>query len=135
MDFSQIALFQIMGVKMDYGSQRQAVLSKNIANIDTPGFRAQDLKELDFDNLAKAASKRLDLKTTSPLHFAFGTTPPSGPYAIEQQRRTYETTPVKNNVVLEEQMMKVARNQSDYQMTTQLYRKMIDIMRSTVSSR
>jgi flagellar basal-body rod protein FlgB len=132
MDYSNIALFQLMGVKMDYGSQRQAVLSKNIANIDTPGYRAEDLKPLDFDNLAKAASHRLEMHTTSPMHIAYGSVK-SGPYDVVQQRKTYETTPVKNNVVLEEQMMKVAGNQSDYQMTTQLYRKMIDIMRNTVS--
>ena len=135
MDFSKIDIFQLMNVKMDYANQRQSVLAKNMANIDTPGFQASDVRKLDFGHLADAVISRLDLRATSPLHFNQGKKPRQGPYKVEESRKTYETTPVKNNVVLEEQMMKVAQNQMDYQMTTQLYRKMVDIFKITVSNR
>ncbi len=135
MDFGKINLFHMMGVKMDYSNQRQAVLAKNMANIDTPGYKAEDLRTLDFGRLANAEANRLDLRATSPMHFGQGRRQKSGPYKVEESRKTDETKPVENSVVLEEQMMKVAQNQMDYQMTTQLYRKMVDIFKITVSNR
>lgn len=135
MNFAAINLFQLMGVKMDYDNQRQSVLARNMANIDTPGFRSEDLKKLDFGSLANAEASRLDLRATSPMHFNQGKKAKQGPYKVEQTRKTFETTPVENSVVLEEQMMKVAQNQMDYQMTTQLYRKMVDIFKITISTR
>lgn len=135
MDFSKINLFQMMNVKMDYANQRQAVLAKNLANIDTPGFQAQDLRKLDFGHLADSVANRLDMRATSPMHFNQGRRAKTGPYKVEESRETDETKPVKNSIVLEEQMMKVAQNQLDYQMTTQLYRKMTDIFKLTVSNR
>ena len=135
MDFGKINLFHMMGVKMDYSNQRQAVLAKNLANIDTPGYKAEDMRTLDFGRLANAEANRLDLRATSPMHFDQGRRNKGGPYKVEESRKTDETNPVENSVVLEEQMMKVAQNQMDYQMTTQLYRKMVDIFKITVSNR
>jgi flagellar basal-body rod protein FlgB len=34
--------------RMDWLSQRQTVLSQNVANADTPNYQPRDLKTLDF---------------------------------------------------------------------------------------
>ena len=45
------------------------------------------------------------------------------------RRPDFETTPTGNSVVLEEQMIKAAENQMDYQTVTGLYSKSIGMLR------
>ena len=44
----------------------------------------------------------------------------------------FETTPSGNAVQLEDEMMKVAQNQMDYQMATSLYAKSLQIMKTAI---
>ena len=40
-----MSIFSILSQHVDYLSQRYAVAAKNVANIDTPGFKAQKIAE------------------------------------------------------------------------------------------
>ena len=40
---SGIDLFQVAGDRMRYLTERQTLIARNIANADTPGYKAQDL--------------------------------------------------------------------------------------------
>ncbi|HOX05755.1 MAG TPA: flagellar basal body rod protein FlgB [Planctomycetota bacterium] len=40
---------------LGFANQRHAVLANNVANVDTPGFRAKDLPEADFQKALRAA--------------------------------------------------------------------------------
>ena len=48
MDLSQIPLFAALSKRMSWLADRQAVLAQNVANADTPGYAARDLREPDF---------------------------------------------------------------------------------------
>jgi flagellar basal-body rod protein FlgB len=51
---------------LQFRAQRNEVLSSNIANADTPNYKARDL---DFGQVLKGATQQsLNLKTTSDLH-------------------------------------------------------------------
>lgn len=134
MDYASLDMYRLMKAKMGYSNQRQVVLSQTLANIDTPGYKARDLRKVDFSNLADAAFHRLEMRTTSPMHVG-GPRNGNPKFRMEDQRNTYETKPVENSVVLEEQMMKVATNQMDYQITTSAYRKMNDMFKIAISNR
>lgn len=134
MDFGKLTLFRMMSTKMGYLSERQDVLAHNIANIDTPGQKARDLKELDFRRLAAIQSNKLKMRMTSHLH-ATGFPKIPDDFRDEKSRETYETTPVKNNIVLEEQMAKVAETQMEYQMVTNLYRKTGALFKTAIGNR
>ena len=47
----EIDLFRLAGSRMRYLTERQSVVARNIANADTPGYRAQDLTPFSFDSL------------------------------------------------------------------------------------
>src|ERR1700733_12099117 len=100
MDFSNIGLFNIMKAKMDYISARQGVLAQNIANADTPGYKAMDVAEPDFKKLV---AHGLQMTTTSPKHMTGGKGGSSG-FKIEKRPGTDELNPDGNNVVIEEEM-------------------------------
>jgi flagellar basal-body rod protein FlgB len=40
-----VSIFSILSQHVDYLSQRYAVAAKNVANVDTPGFKAQKIAE------------------------------------------------------------------------------------------
>ena len=134
MDYSRLNLFKMMHTKMGYLAERQDILTKNIANVDTPGEKAHDLKELDFKRMANIYATKLKMRTTSNLHNN-GTQKMPDDFRDEKLRKTYETTPVKNNIVLEEQMAKVAETQMQYQMTTNLYKKTTDLFKTAIGNR
>ncbi|WP_421709138.1 flagellar basal body rod protein FlgB [Algihabitans sp.] len=115
-------LFDVMARKMDWLAQRQKVLSENVANADTPGFKPRDLREGPFERMIRGQLAILQPRRTNPEHM----TPASaadGPAREHQPRERYETAPSGNAVVLEEQLVKVQQTQVDYQTMTNLYSK------------
>ena len=48
------------------------------------------------------------------------------------QKKTYETKPDGNGVVLEEQMVKSAQNTMDYNLMTTLYEKNVGLIRTAI---
>ena len=50
MDFNKMSLFGMVKSKLAWLGQRQEVLAQNIANSDTPKYRASDLKPYDFED-------------------------------------------------------------------------------------
>lgn len=134
MDFSKIKIFSMMQTKMGHLSERQDILARNIANADTPGYRAKDLKELDFKNMVNVESRRLQMRATDPSHQKPRESNTQD-FREVQQRDTYDVTPMKNHVVIEEQMMKVAETKLQYDMTTNLYKKMSDMFKVAIGNR
>lgn len=45
MNLKSMPLFGLMGRRMAWLTQRQMVLSQNIANADTPGYKPKDLRK------------------------------------------------------------------------------------------
>lgn len=134
MDFNDTTILRLAKTQMRYQGQRQALLSQNIANIDTPGFAAQDLKPLNFSHMAELEAKRLEIRATSPAHM-MGVRDNSGPFRDEKSRYSFETTPVKNNVALEEQMAKINLTGINFQMASGLYKKMNTMVKSALGVR
>lgn len=126
-----IPVFQALHKRMDWLSARQTVLAENVANADTPGYRARDLKELSFRELM--ADKRT-VMTTARTHSQHlqGTGSSSTPYADDSQDAVNESTPSENAVVLEEQTLKVSDTRMEYDLATSLYRKNMNMIRTAL---
>ena len=134
MDFSKLPLFTAMTRRMSWLGQRQQVLAQNIANADTPGYGAQDLKEPTFNDLLRGASStgaggaKLMMVATSPGHIG-GANP--GKPTVEKSADSEKKTS-GNTVVLEDQMMKVSKTAMDFQLTTNLYRKHLGMIKTAL---
>ena len=122
MNFGDSTIMQFMGAQMRYQSQRQVTISKNIANIDTPGYKAKEVKPVDFGDLITRQANRLEMRATSKSHQE-SSKAYEGPYRTQKDRITYETTPEGNSVSLEEQMKRLAQNTTEHQLTTNLMKK------------
>ena len=132
MDMSNLSLFKMARQKMGWAGQRQVVLSQNIANANTPHYRARDLEGLDFNARVKTLSQ-VNLTKTAGNHLQGTSVKPTYRVENEGRRGLYEISPDGNQVVLEEQMMKVADNQAQFQLASNIYRKNIQMFRMAVS--
>lgn len=125
MDFSKLPLFAAMTRRMAWLGDRQQVLAQNIANSDTPGFNAQDIKEPQFGDLLRGTGARLIMATTSAGHL--GGPNPAQP--VVERSPDSERKTSGNTVVLEDQMMKVSKTAMDFQLATNLYRKHLGMIK------
>ena len=115
---------------LDVRAYRQELLSSNIANADTPGYVAMDLKPLSFrEGLAKAA--KVTMARSDAAHLSGGQVQAAAFRPVEE-KKPYEASPTGNGVVIEEQMVKLAETQMDYQMITNLYRKQVGMIKTAL---
>lgn len=134
MTTENISLFRALGAKMDYLNQRQRVISQNIANTDTPGYRPQDLKKADFSSVLKSVVKdkqsQVHLETTDAGHM-----PPPNEIQDPKQRKakkTYEVAPAGNAVIMEEQLINSGQTMMDYNLMTNLMTKNVGLIRTAL---
>ncbi|MGA7712087.1 MAG: flagellar basal body rod protein FlgB [Rhizomicrobium sp.] len=134
MDLPAIPLLSMLKERMSWLNQRQNVLSQNVANVDTPGYTARDLKPIDFANALKAATSSSSfsngLMVTNPRHIAMS--PRAASSFDDQTTPDIESDPSGNSVSLEQEMIKVADTQAQFQAATNLYAKAIGMMKTAI---
>lgn len=128
MNLNKIPLFAMLTERMSWLNQRQQLLADNIANADTPGYKPKDLAPVDFDKLAREASRSITIASTNVGHLVGGARS-SGPFRVTDQGGIYEMTPSGNAVVLEEQLMKVSQTVMDHRIMAGLYAKHMGMIR------
>lgn len=132
MPISGFPILSMLRTKMQWHQERQRLLSENVANANTPKFKPSDLTPPSFDSSAMGAS--IPLQRTSAGHIAsFGGTG-SGNFRADKPGGA-ETRPTGNAVNLEDEMLKVAENQMDYQAAASLYTKSLGLMKTALGKR
>jgi flagellar basal-body rod protein FlgB len=130
MAITDIPILSMLRTRMQWHQDRQRILADNVANSDTPNFRAHDLAEPDFGAMASAAASPI-LVRTDPGHQA-------GPESSATFGRTeggFEIRAAGDGVKHEDEMMKVAGNQMDFQAVTMLYTKSLGLLKLAVGKR
>ncbi len=140
MPISDIPLFSMLRTRMQWHQERQKVLAENVANADTPNFRTRDLKPLDFRSQVQSAGVQAAsqaggpgrLTATDPAHITGSAG--NGAFATDRNSK-YDVKPAGNAVNLEDEMMKVASNQMDYQAAISLYSRSMGLFRTALGKR
>jgi flagellar basal-body rod protein FlgB len=133
MDFSKINLFKALSRKMAWLADRQEVLAQNIAQANTPGYKAKDIKPADFRDVlgqtgtvtASTASvgRPMALTVTNPAHFTGTRSGPQTAAEFETKDRDAPGRLSGNDVVVEDELAKVGQTAMDYELATNLYRR------------
>lgn len=116
-------------------SDRQRVIAQNIANSETPGFKAREVRAPDFANLlpndpGKPSVARPQISLTSGMSALGARQPMAGNILLDPD--TAETKPDGNNVGLEDQLLKMGQIQADFATMTGLYRKQMGLLKSAI---
>ncbi|RAI43286.1 flagellar basal body rod protein FlgB [Rhodoplanes roseus] len=125
MAISDIPILSMLRTRMQWHQERQRLLAENVSNADTPKFRPRDLAPPSFD---RAASQAVSLAQTDPSHMG-GLT---GGTQFKDKNERFAVRPAGNAVHLEDEMMKVAGNQMDYQAATQLYTRSLALLKTAL---
>ncbi len=132
--YEDLGIFKMTKAQMDWLAQRQEVLAGNIANANTPKYLPKDLKPLSFkDVMTGSAARPVTASTTNSKHIVPETGP--DPFKAVTQRKTYESTPDGNAVILEEQMAKLGDAGTSYNAAANLFQKYQKMIRTSMGSR
>jgi flagellar basal-body rod protein FlgB len=123
---NDLAILRLADGLARHASGRHSLISENIANADTPGFRAKDLQPFQaaFDGEPMRATRAGHLEAPGTRRFeavraaAMGAASPNG-----------------NDVALDEQMVKAAQALGTHDKATAVYGKTLDILRLAVGGR
>ncbi len=117
---------RILSRALDFRSANQQVISENLANVDTPGYQA---KELRFDQELQQASEKiqLHLSTTNPGHFSNALELEKGEFPIET---LIDDSTGSGQLNMDEEMAKMTKNNLLYEATTRLITKKLRALRS-----
>jgi len=131
MDLTQLPLFGLLKEKMNFLSEQQKAISNNLANADTPGYRAETLKEPDFSAFLNGGSGKtggaLQMATTDAKHIP---TTLGGVSPLEAAIHGHgASSPDGNSVDVSEQVMKLADTQLQYNLATNIYGKHVQLLR------
>ncbi|HEX7716665.1 MAG TPA: flagellar basal body rod protein FlgB [Marmoricola sp.] len=113
------AVSQVLASALDGVALRQRVIADNIANVDTPGFRASSV---DFETQLKAAIS--DGSFTAGVDSVSATTVPTD-------------TPVGangNNVDLRKETMAAVQSQFQYQILTRAVTERFDLVKTAAGA-
>jgi flagellar basal-body rod protein FlgB len=137
MAITDVPILSMLRTKMSWAQERQKVLTQNVANSDTPNYRGRDLVAPKFDDAVSVATRPVEqvtLTATSPGHIGGGFSL-SGASKYATEKKGYDVRPGGNSVNLEDEMMKVAANQMEYQAATALYSRSLTLLKVALGKR
>jgi len=121
-----IHLFDLASRQAQWLSVKEAAISSNVANANTPGFKARDVDPFS-DVLEKT---QLSMAATNPHHLEIDAT---GITAVQmRQEDISETTHSGNTVSLEQEMMKAGEVNRDFSLNTSIVKAFHRMMLAAV---
>jgi flagellar basal-body rod protein FlgB len=128
MPISDIPILAMLRERMQWHQARQQVLAENVANADTPNYKARDLAPPDFQRELSTSSIGLD--RTNPAHLVSQSS--SEQQFANDATARYDIRPRGNSVTHEDEMMKVAANQMDFEAVTSLYTHSLQLIKVAI---
>ncbi len=121
--FAKLELTRMAQALASHAGARMDVIARNVANADTPGYRARDLSA--FAEVYKSDS---DMRATRPGHYSRSDSA-AGPEIIAGGGAE---APNGNDVSLEMEMVKSATARQDHEMALAIYRATSGVIRASL---
>ena len=125
-------LFDLFSEKMNYLTQRQAVIGGNIAEANTPGYRPKEIESFDSVLQRQVANAPTGTMAVTNEKHLTGTAGGNGAFKVTRSKDVYEVKPGGNAVVVEQQLADLAQTNSDYAVVTGLYKKMMGLLKTAI---
>lgn len=110
-----VNLFALASQQADWLASRQAAIAGNIANVNTPGYKAVDVEP--FKSVLE--KKGVTLVATQKGHFgAMASQQSAGVPKLREDDRTTATLPSKNTVVMENELLKAGEVSRGFELNT-----------------
>jgi flagellar basal-body rod protein FlgB len=129
LDFFHSSNIDAMGAYMSRLTQRQQIVSSNLSNIDTPGFKTKDIPF--HATMQELLSDSTELRTTRPEHNDGWI--PMAPQAQVFEVQGLSSRNDQNNVDLDREMVKMSETTFGYSMMSQLLRGKFRIIGASIN--
>ena len=123
-----LSLMDGLKARLQWLQARQSLVSSNIANANSPGFKPLDLQPFVPDENRSG----LTLRATDAAHVVGSD---GGIELSSNHPIPFETKPSGNAVSLEDKMTKLADIQLDYQMASQLYTQSLGLLKIAIGKK
>lgn len=123
----ELTIFQTAGAMARHAGARQAVVARNIANADTPGYRARTIAP--FAETYRTTTTSISARTSRPGHIIGSSSTAS---RIEMKDSASEPSPNGNTVSIEEEMMNSIEITREHTRALAIYRHAMTVLRVTV---
>lgn len=128
--FSNLSIFKTASALAGHAATRQSAITQNIANADTPGYRATDLAP--FSEVFEKPSVNMPLRATRVGHFQAES---SGSMRdLQEIERPGDESPNGNTVSLETEMVNAADVKFSHDLALTVYRSGLNILRTSLGS-
>ena len=127
--FEKIEVLQLAQGLARYGAARQAAIAENVANADTPGYRARDLAP--FSEVFHTGGDAM--RATRPGHHTAA--PGHADLTPYEAMRPGAASPDGNTVTLETEMFAAAEAKRDHDRALAIYRSAMSVLRTAASGR
>ncbi|MCH2093599.1 MAG: FlgB family protein [Rhodobacteraceae bacterium] len=132
--FAKLNVFQIAMAAARHSGARQALVSQNIANADTPGYAARDLmpfKDIIGNEMTRlSVSKALRASRPGHLHGAR-----ENGFIEATVAETVSENPNGNAVSVEEQMLRAVELRRQHDRSLAIYKSNLTILRTSLGRR
>lgn len=113
-----------------HAAARQSVVARNVANADTPGYKAADLP--DFTEVWRAAPQG-SMRATRPGHLTESAFTRPAPRPVADANG--DKNPNGNTVSLETEMLRAAEIKREHDLSLTIYKSALGLMRSSLGRR
>ncbi len=126
--FASNDVFRMASALASHANARQSVISQNMANADTPGYHALDVRS--FAESYRSAASPFEMRTTRQGHLAarpdpFGVT-------VEEASHPGDESPNGNSVSLEREMLNAAETRYSHDLALTVYRSGVNLLRTSL---
>ncbi|HLP47863.1 MAG TPA: flagellar basal body rod protein FlgB [Candidatus Deferrimicrobium sp.] len=115
-----------LSAELDIKILQNKLIASNVANVDTPGYKAKDLK---FANVLQDEMGNMHLKKTHPSHMESSTTGIKNNEIVEDPN---PGRPDGNNVNIDDELLKLSKNNIQYSVAVQLLAKYLGQIRESI---
>jgi flagellar basal-body rod protein FlgB len=122
--FEKLELTRMAQSLAAFSGARMSVIAENVANADTPGYKARDLPAF-AEVFAEAGG---EMRATRAGHFSSST---AQALPLPEQVRGHEA-PNGNSVSLEAEMVKSVEARQSHEMALAIYRATSDVIRASL---
>ena len=133
MNLSTLNVFRVATMKMGWLSERQGVLAQNIANADTPDYRAKDLKSPSFSKLMSNNNHNIKMVQTAKGHMVAPGSHMDSRLIKERNKDVYEVSPNENAVIMEEQLIKISESSMNFKLASNIYSKNLSMFKMALN--
>ncbi|MEX0303242.1 MAG: FlgB family protein [Leisingera sp.] len=125
--FTELNVFKIAYSMAAHAGKRQALVSQNIANADTPGYHAKDIKS--FKEVFAAGARPSSMVATRSSHLN-GTADSSMDWAVTTSDAG--TDPNDNSVSVETELLKGVETERQHKRAMAIYKSSMNVLRASL---